>query len=282
MSVLKVLFFGDVCAAPGRAIFQKYSLKLKEQYRADALIVNGENSASNGKGITPRIMQFFKHNGADVVTSGNHIWAAREIYNYLKENKDLLRPANFPASCPGVGVTTFAVRSFTVGVINLQARTFMREFTSCPFAEADSLLTYLKTKTNIILVDFHGEATAEKMGMGYYLDGRVSAVVGTHTHVQTADARILPGGTAYITDLGMAGALNSMIGMKKEPILQHYMTQMPVRFEVETTGPFFLTGACVTIDTGSGKATAIEPFRVIDHEITLDQPDEYVEKRKFH
>ena len=131
------------------------------------------------------------------------------------------------------------------------------------------------------MVDFHGEATSEKMGLAYYLDGRVSAVVGTHTHVQTADARILPGGTAYISDLGMAGALNSMIGMKKEPIIQHYITQMPIKFEVDTTGPFIMTGMCVGIDTQSGKALSVEPFRVIDHEITLNEPDEYAEKRKY-
>ena len=162
MSTLRVLFLGDICGPAGRAIFQKHSASLREKYKADALLVNGENSASNGKGITSRIMHFFKHNGVNVVTSGNHIWAQREIYSYLKEHKDLLRPANFPAGCPGYGVTTFDVGQYTIGVINLQARTFMREFVSCPFRTADSLLTYLKTKTNIILVDFHGEATSEK------------------------------------------------------------------------------------------------------------------------
>ncbi len=280
MGILKVILLGDICAAPGRAMFQKYSAQLKKQYGADALIVNGENSASNGRGITSRIMHFFKHNGANVVTSGNHIWASKEIYSYLKEHKDLLRPANFPSSCPGVGMTTFEVGPTTVGVINLQARTFMREFVNDPFLTADSLLTYLKTRTKVILVDFHGETTSEKMGLAYYLDGRVSAVVGTHTHVQTADARILPGGTAYITDLGMAGALNSMIGMKKEPIIQQYITQMPVKFEVDTEGPFIMSGICVSINTETGKALKVEPFRVIDHEIQLTEPDEYAEKRK--
>ena len=156
----------------------------------------------------------------------------------------------------------------------------MREFVSCPFKAADSLLTYLKPQTNIILVDFHGEATSEKMGLAYYLEGKVSAVVGTHTHVLTNDARILPGGTAYITDLGMSGALNSMIGMKKGPIIQHMITQMPMKFEVETEGPMHLTGVCISIDTATGKATEIEPIKVIDEEIQLDGPDEYHEKRR--
>ena len=279
MSVIKVLMLGDICAAPGRAIFQKHAARLKEHYKADALIVNGENSGSHGKGITSRIMKFFKHNGVNVVTSGNHIWALKEIYSYLKEHTDLLRPANFPSECPGVGVTTFEVAGCTVGVINVQARTFMREYVSCPFKAVDSLLTYLKSRTQIVLVDFHGEATSEKLGLAYYLDGRVSAVVGTHTHVLTDDARILPGGTAYITDLGMAGALNSMIGMKKEPIIQHLITQMPIRFEVETQGPMILTGVCISIDAHSGKAVGIESIKVIDEAIHLDDVDEFAEKR---
>ncbi len=164
-------------------------------------------------------------------------------------------------------------------MINLQARTFMREFVSCPFKAAESLLTYLKPRTNIIIVDFHGEATSEKMGLAYFLEGKVSAVVGTHTHVLTHDARILPGGTAYITDLGMAGALNSMIGMKKEPIITHMITQLPIRFEVETTGPMILSGACISIDTTTGKAVGIEPVKVIDEAIVLEGPDEFDERK---
>ncbi len=281
MSVLKILMLGDICAAAGRAMFQKHIARIKQQYGADALILNGENSAANGKGITSRIMKFYKHHGVDVVTSGNHIWQQREIYPYLKEHTDLLRSANFPSQCPGVGVTTFEVRGFTVGVINTQGRTFMREFVTCPFMATDSLLTYLKPRTNIILIDFHAEATAEKLGMAYYVDGRVSAIVGTHTHVQTNDARILPGGTAYITDLGMAGAYNSMIGMKKEPIIQHMITQMPIRFEVDTSPPMILTGVCITIDTSTGKATNIEPIKLIDEGINLEGPDEYDERRRY-
>ena len=281
MSILKVVMLGDICAAPGRAMFQKHVKKIMKEYEADALIVNGENSGSNGKGITSRIMKFFKHHGVNVVTSGNHIWAQREIYDYLKENTDLLRPGNFAEECPGVGVTTFQVGDFTIGVINVQARTFMREHVACPFKTAQKLVDSLKSITNIILVDFHGEATSEKMGLAYYLDGQISALVGTHTHVLTNDARVLPGGTAYITDLGMAGTLNSMIGMKSAPLIKRLMTEMPVRFEVETEGPMIMSGVCISIDTSTGKALAIEPVKVIDDGIKLDGPDEYAEKRRW-
>ncbi len=281
MSVLKVVMLGDICAAPGREMFQKHVKTIMQEYGADALIVNGENSGSNGKGITSRIMKFFKHHGVNVVTSGNHIWAQKEIYDYLQENTDLLRPGNFPEECPGVGATTFEVRGHTIGVVNVQARTFMREHVACPFKTAQALVDSLKPLTNIIIVDFHGEATSEKMGLAYYLEGQISALVGTHTHVLTNDARILPGGTAYITDLGMAGALNSMIGMKSGPIIKRLMTQMPVRFEVETEGPMIMTGVCISIDTGTGKALSIEPIKIIDDGIILDGPDEFAEKRHW-
>ncbi len=281
MSILKVVMLGDICAAPGRAMFQKHIKKVMQEYGADALIINGENSGSNGKGITSRIMKFYKHHGVDVVTSGNHIWAQKEIYDYLKDNTDLLRPGNFAEECPGVGVTTFQVRDFTVGVINVQARTFMREHVACPFKIAQELVDSLKPVTNIIIVDFHGEATSEKMGLAYYLDGQISALVGTHTHVLTHDARILPGGTAYITDLGMAGTLNSMIGMKSAPIIKRLMTQMPERFEIETEGPMIMSGVCISIDTATGKALEIETIKIIDDSIKLDGPDEYAEKRRW-
>jgi 2',3'-cyclic-nucleotide 2'-phosphodiesterase len=269
MSTLRVMLLGDLVGAPGCAIFQKYIAVLREKYAIDAVIVNGENSA-DGKGITPRIARFFKHHRVDVVTTGNHIWAKRDIYSYLQEHKDILRPANFPSSCPGVGVTTFSCGAFTIGVINLQARTFMRELVSCPFRAADSLLTYLRTKTSIIFIDFHGEATSEKMGLAYYLDGQITALVGTHTHVQTADERILPNGTAYITDLGMGGALNSMIGMKKGPIIQSILNQMPTKFEVETEGPMVLSGVWIEVDTATGKALSINRIYIVDQTVHLD------------
>lgn len=268
MSSIRILLLGDVVGAPGCAMLQKHLPKLKAEYKIDGVIVNGENSA-DGKGITSKLMHFFKHSGVDIVTTGNHIWQKKEVFQYLNDNKDLLRPANFPNGCPGVGVTTFTCNGFTVGVINLQARVFMRELVSCPFRAADSILTYLKTRTNIILVDFHGETTSEKMGLAYYLDGQISALVGTHTHVPTADARILPKGTAYVTDLGMAGALNSMIGMKKEPIIQSMITQMPTKFEVENEGPMFMSGVWVEVDTQTGKARRIERIYLVDEDIRI-------------
>lgn len=267
---LRILFVGDVVGQLGCAIFQKHISRLKKEHNIDSIIVNGENSHSQGRGITPGIVNFFKHHSVDVITSGNHIWARKEIYPYLEQNNDLLRPANFPSSCPGSGVTTFKCRNYNIGIMNLQGRIFMNQFVDCPFRTAESLLTFLKQKTKIIFVDFHAEATSEKMGMGYFLDGKVSGIVGTHTHVQTADNRILPNGTAYITDLGMCGALNSMIGMKKESILQNFLCQMPVKFEVDLNPPALLCGAIIEVNPETGKAIKIERLRVIDEVIKLD------------
>lgn len=265
---IRVLLLGDIVGSPGRIIFQKHINELKNKYAIDFVVVNGENSCQ-GKGITSRIVRFFRHNGVDVITSGNHIWQNKEIYSYLSENNDLLRPDNFPSDCPGSGVGVYRCGDISIGVLNLQGRVFMREYVNDPFRAADSSLTFLKSRTSIILVDFHAETTSEKMGLAYYLDGRVSAVVGTHTHVQTADERILSGGTAYITDLGMAGALNSMIGMKKEPIIKNFLTQMPQKFEVEVQGPMVLSGVWVEINSITGKATAIERVRIVDEDIHL-------------
>jgi len=269
MKTIKILFFGDLVGSPGCAIFQKHVANLRKKYSIDSVIVNGENS-SRGRGVTSRIMQFFKHHLVDVVTSGNHIWANKEIYSYLATNTDLLRPANFPAECPGTGVTTFTVKNTTIGVINLQGRVFMRDNLACPFKTVDSILTYLHSKTRIILLDFHAEATSEKLGLAYYLDGKISVQVGTHTHVQTADERILPGGTAYITDVGMAGSYNSMIGMKKEPIIKNFITQMPVRFEVATHPPYILCGVIIEIEITTGKAVSITRIQIIDDDIAID------------
>jgi len=272
MGNLRLLFLGDIVGKTGRALFQKHSARIRRELEIDAVIVNGENSA-HGRGITSKNMKFFKHNGVDVVTSGNHVWQNKEIYSYLNENKDLLRPANYPSACPGVGVTTFSCKGKEVGVINLQGRVFMRDHVECPFKTAESILTYLKNKTNIIIVDFHAEASSEKMGLAYTLDGKVSAVIGTHTHVLTADERILPGGTAYITDVGMAGSLNSMIGVTKEAVIRHLLTQMPARFEVDTKPPFSMTGVLIDIDMTTGNATDIKRFQLVDEDDLHVEPD---------
>ena len=268
-STVRVLLLGDIVGVPGRFMLQKHLRKLQGQYDIDATIVNGENSNNNGRGITSRIVEFFLHNGVDVVTSGNHIWDQSEIYEYMKTNHQILRPINFPAECPGVGVTTINSNGALIAVVSVQGRVFMKEQVDCPFKGMDTVLAYLKHKTNIIIVDFHAEATAEKICLGYYLDQRVSCVVGTHTHIPTADERILPGGTAYVTDLGMAGALNSSIGMEKEAVIKKFKTQMPVKFIVDTQPPFVMTGVWVEIDKESGKAVQIQRVKVIDEELQI-------------
>lgn len=266
---IRILFIGDVVGPLGRAVFQKHINALKSEHQIDGVVLNGENSSSDGKGITSRIVQFFKHNGVDVVTSGNHIWAKKDIYNYLALNKDLLRPANFPSICPGVGVTTFMAAGHTIGIVNLQGRVFMHQHLDCPFRTAESILTYLSSKARIIFVDFHAETTSEKIGLGHYLDGHVTGIVGTHTHVQTADERILPKGTAFITDLGMCGARNSMIGMKVEPIVNNFLTQMPHKFIVEITPPALLCGVVIEADPDTGKALSIKRVQIIDETIQV-------------
>ncbi len=269
---IRILFIGDVVGSPGRAMLQKHINRLREQYAIDATIVNGENSA-DGRGITPRIMDYFRHLKVDVVTSGNHIWGKKDIIPYFHERDDLLRPANFPAACPGLGIKIITVKDAPVAVVNIQGRVFMKEQLACPFATIDSILAYLQDKTKTIFIDFHAETTAEKSCFAYYVDGRASVVVGTHTHVQTADERILQNGTAYITDVGMVGALNSSLGMKKDAIIHHFITQMPVKFTVEKEGPILLNGIWVEIDTATGAALSIERIRLIDDQIHIEEKE---------
>ncbi len=268
---MRILMLGDLVGAAGRAVFAKHIKSLREKHSIDAVIVNGENSGNQGRGITPAVADFFKEHGVDCVTTGNHVWHRHEIYPYLVEHTYVLRPANYPAGAPGVGVMTFQAKGKTVAVINVQGRVFMRENVDDPFRLVDSILTFLKDKTSIIFIDFHAEATSEKHAMAYYCSGRVSGVVGTHTHIQTADERILPGGTAYISDLGMGGALNSMLGMQKAPIIQHFLTQLPVKFMVDTQAPFVLCGVIITVDAATGRAIKIERVRVIDETLQVDE-----------
>lgn len=269
MSTIRILFIGDVVGIPGREMFQKHIDQVRRQYAIDAVVVNGENSSSRGRGINPRIMEFFKHNGVDIVTSGNHIWDAREIYPYLDEHNDLLKPANYPSDTPGNGIGFFTCKGTSVAVINVLGRVFMKDNVDCPFRTVESLLTYAKDKARVIFVDMHAEATSEKIGLGFFLDGKVSGVVGTHTHTPTADERILPQGTAYISDLGMTGALNSMLGMKKAPIIKSFLTQMPIRFEVEDEGPMVMYGAWIEVDTYTGKAVKIERIKIVDNTMQI-------------
>lgn len=273
MKTIRVLCIGDVVGATGRTMFQKHIDRVRKAHSIDAVIVNGENAAG-GRGITSRIAKSFIHNGADVVTTGNHIWQKKEVYNYLDESTTLLRPANYPSGCPGKGITTFVCGQYVIGVMNLQGRVFMKDHIDCPFRTAESALSFLRTKTPIIIVDFHGEASSEKMAMGHFLDGKVSAVVGTHTHVQTADERILPGGTAFMTDLGMTGSLNGMLGMQKEPIIQNFLIQMPVKFKVCTENPVVMSGVWIEIDPASGHAVKIERVRILDEQLVVTEEDD--------
>lgn len=276
VKTIKLLFIGDVVGQPGLITFGKWAPKLKAQYGADAIIVNGENSAKNGRGLSLKTLDFFKHHGAAVITSGNHVWENRELHNAIKQREDVIRPVNYPAGCPGKGYAFIEVCGYTVAIVNIHGRVFVRDLLDCPFRGIESLLTFIKTKTNIIFVDFHAEATAEKRAMGFFLDGKVSAVVGTHTHVPTADEQVLPEGTAYITDVGYVGALNSVIGMQAEGVLQKFLyAQHLGKFTVDCRGAMELNGVCVEINTETGLAVAIERIRIIDHEVSslLTQED---------
>ncbi len=269
MNTRRILMIGDIVGVAGRTIFQRHIDALKSKYGIDFLIVNGENSA-HGLGITPRLVEFFKKSGVDVITSGNHIWHKKEIFPYLSSHQDLLRPANFPSGVPGVGATVVNKNGISYAVVNLLGRVFMREDLDCPFKALDTILTYVRDKARIIFVDFHAEATSEKQALATYVDGRVTAVVGTHTHVQTADERIMPHGTAYITDVGMAGAVNSLLGMEAQPIIQRFLTQMPTRFSVEINPPYILNGVVIEVDVTTGHAVSIERVRVLDERAAVE------------
>jgi metallophosphoesterase (TIGR00282 family) len=253
---MKILFIGDTVGKAGRAIVHLHLKHLQEEYQADLTILNCENAAA-GFGITPKIADEFFDWGIDVLTSGNHIWDKKEIMPYLVKNRRLLRPANYPADNPGTGVAILKTGSGEeVAVLNLQGRVFMPP-TDDPFRVADAELAKLPKHIKVIFVDMHGEATSEKGAMGWYLDGRVSAVVGTHTHVPTADETILPGGTAFLTDVGMAGPFYSVIGMVKEDVIRRFLTSIPSKFE-SASQDARLNGVLIEIDSQTGKARHIE------------------------
>ncbi|MDD4013023.1 MAG: TIGR00282 family metallophosphoesterase [Candidatus Omnitrophica bacterium] len=254
--MLKILFIGDIVGKPGRTAVLKILPALRREEKIDLVVANAENAAG-GSGITQPIADELFSAGVDVLTSGDHIWKKPEIYPYLEETDKVLRPANYPAGAPGKGAVLVKTGDKgDVGVINLLGRVFM-DAVDCPFVSAKCEVEKLKKKTNVIVVDFHAEATSEKVAMGYFLDGVVSAVIGTHTHVQTADERILPNGTAYLTDTGMTGPFDSVIGRKKENIIERFVTQRPTRFEV-ASGDEQMHGVMVEIDQDSGKAVRIE------------------------
>jgi 2',3'-cyclic-nucleotide 2'-phosphodiesterase len=229
---------------------------LREQYRIHACIANGENAAG-GFGLTAQTAEDIFASGVDLITGGNHIFDKREFAEYLENSSRVLRPANYPPTVPGRGAATFAADGVTVGVLNLMGRTFMPPIDD-PFRCADACLKDLHGRTPVVLVDLHAEATSEKIALGRYLDGRVSCVFGTHTHVQTADEQILPGGTAYISDLGMTGPTEGIIGMEAGAVLDRFLTGLSERFSVQKNGPKQFCGAVVAIDPNSGKANEIK------------------------
>ena len=249
---MKVIFIGDIVGSIGRDAVAKYLPKLKRKYAADVVIANGENAAA-GRGITEAIYNDLLMMGVDVITMGNHTWDNKDVFNFIDDAEFLVRPANFSKDAPGRGMTTVTKNGVTLSVINLHGRVFLPPHED-PFAMADELVAEARKVSPLVWIDFHAEATSEKIALGWHLDGRVSAVVGTHTHVQTADARIYPGGTAYITDVGMTGPYDEVLGMTKESVIYKFQTNMPSRFEVPKKGREVLSGFFVEIDDKTGKA----------------------------
>ncbi len=257
---MNLLFIGDIFASPGRRIVADHLRDIIQQQRIELAIANAENAAG-GFGITPSIAEELFALGLDVLTTGNHVWDKKEIYEYFQRKPQLLRPANYSSEAPGQGVLVTKSRNgVDCAVINLQGRTYMPT-TECPFRKADQILSALDTSVKVRFVDFHAELTSEKMAMGWYLDGRVSALVGTHTHIPTADTRILPGGTGYQTDAGMTGPYDSVIGVEKEKILQRFLTALPVKMDAARGKPE-LHSVIVEIDEDTGKAAAIRRHTV--------------------
>ena len=253
---MRILFIGDIVGEPGRRAVKELVPKIQKKEGVEFVIANAENTAG-GSGVTPALADELLGYDIDVLTSGDHIWKRKEILDYIETSGQLLRPANYPAEAPGMGWTVIKSKSGTeVGVINLIGRVFMQAV-ECPFRAAKAAVDKMKEKARVIVVDMHAEATSEKIAMGWYLDGSVSAIIGTHTHVQTADERILPNGTAFLCDAGMTGPFDSVIGRKKEQVLSRFITQMPVRFEM-AEGDIRLNGAIIDIDEKTGKANSIK------------------------
>ena len=256
MSQYRIVFLGDIVGKPGRQIVHEYLPTIVENHQPDFLIVNGENSAG-GVGITPDIAEELFRWGADAITLGNHAFNKRDIGPYLNQTKRMVRPANMPESTPGGGTIHVEKSGVNLAIMNLCGRVFMEGYDD-PFACVNKMIA--EASTAHIFIDFHAEASSEKVAMGWHVDGRATAVVGTHTHVPTADERILPQGTAYITDVGMCGPLNGVIGMDRDIILQKFRTSMPAKFEV-ASGPCVISGVLIDVEKDSGRALSIERLR---------------------
>ncbi len=256
---MKIFFIGDIIGSPGRKAVSAILPELKNKEKIDFVLANGENAAG-GLGLTLKVVEELFSFGIDVITSGNHIWDKKDIFPIIAKDDRILRPANYPQGVIGSGSTVISMQGKRLGVINLSGRVFMKDL-DCPFKASLREIESLKDKTPTMIVDMHAEATSEKIAMGWYLDGKVSAVIGTHTHVQTADERILPQGTAYITDIGMTGSFDSVIGVKKEIILERFLTQVPVHLEVAKED-VALQGVIIEVDENTSKALSIKRINI--------------------
>lgn len=253
---MKILFMGDIVGRPGREAVRSLLPRIKEEENIELVVANAENAAG-GSGLTPSICEELFSLGIDVITSGDHIWKKREVLDVINKDSRILRPANYPQGAPGTGATVVTTEAgVKVGVVNVVGRVFMQAL-DCPFRVATREIERLKEQTALIVVDIHAEATSEKQALGRFLDGQVAAVVGTHTHTQTADEKILPKGTAFITDLGMTGPFDSILGRRVEDILERFLMQVPIRFQM-AKDDVQLHGAIVDIDTQSGLANSIK------------------------
>ena len=257
---MKLLFIGDIVGRPGREIVKQLLPGLRDEHKPDIVIANGENSAA-GVGITKKVYDELMEVGIDVITMGNHIWDRKEFVPDIASCPNLVRPANYPDGVPGKGYDIFNIKGHKFGVINMLGRIFM-PCIECPFRKSLEIVEKMRIETPVILLDIHAEATSEKNALAWYMDGKVSAVIGTHTHIQTSDERILPGGTAFITDAGMVGAYDSIIGVQKEQIIKRFLLSMPERFEPEDKGPGLFNGLILDIDA-DGKTRSVK--RVLKH-----------------
>ena len=260
---MNILFIGDVTGKAGVGYLSEALLRLRREERLDLVVANAENAAWNGRGLTENALEDLYDAGVEMVTLGNHAWDQKEIYDRLDSDLRVCRTANFHPNTPGRGHLLCDVQGKKVAIINLIGRVYMGSY-ACPFETAERMVAELRKVTPFILVDFHAEVTSEKLALGWHLAGKVSAVVGTHTHVQTADERILPGGTAYITDVGMTGPRDGIIGLKKEPMIRKFIQQMPTKHELEEGARQFSAALITIADTG--QATAIKRFSFIEGE----------------
>lgn len=258
---MRLLFIGDIVGKVGREAITTYLPKLKQTYRPTVTIVNAENAA-HGKGLTEKIYKDLLREGVDFMTMGNHTFGQRQIYDFIESANRMVRPANFPEEAPGVGMRFIQINKIKLAIINLQGRAFMQDIDD-PFKKADALIKEAQKETDYIFVDFHAETTSEKNAMGWFLDGKVSAVVGTHTHIQTSDERILPGGTGYITDVGMTGFYDGILGINRDEVITRFITSLPQRHVVPDEGRSVLSGIIIDINK-EGKTTHIERVLIND------------------